>query len=211
MNNEFWNFLEKNPAIGLSLNFIVLIVIPTVFIIFLVRNIKKRNKVGIIVFSFLNLCCLLFILYSFFSIFLLINTQKKYNQQFSQEVEQVHFYTVEEIDNNLIDNVKQNSNSFPIIKLNKGITIGGESDKSFVFYNKIDYKIAGFVFYLSGFEVPVTYDFIPGHCYSINFEKISKEYVLKDVGVFYSKNGNEKTELWTDEQENGIYCLFTED
>lgn len=122
-------------------------------------------------------------------------------------MEQTHYYTIKEIKPNFELNIPDND--FPIIKINEGICVGGDYEKSFKFYNKPDYIITAFVFYLEFSEVPVNYEFVPGHFYEINFEKLQKEYAIKDIGVFYRiKDNPEKHEIWTDEMEDGINCLF---
>ncbi|MCR5435810.1 MAG: hypothetical protein K6E97_01955 [Treponema sp.] len=167
----------------------------------------QKDKIRKIVFSCLIFCSFIFLVYLVLYVFSFKNLTEKYQQGFSREVDQVHYYTVKEITSDFHSD--GNNNDFPIIKINDGIFIGGEYDKAFKFYNKPDFKIGGFVFYIDGFEVPVTYDFNPGRFYEINFEKLQKQYIIKDIGVFYKKDGSDENEIWTDEMSDGIYSIFT--
>ena len=205
MKEVFWQIIEKFPIIGPFLNILILVILPAIVIFGLVRNIKQKNKTKIIVFSCLSTLCLSFLFYFFLSMYSFLKFNQTVNQKFHEEIEQIQYYTVNEIGPKNIVSV---SNNFPIIKMNDGITIGGEKEKTFTFFNKPEYKITGFVFYIDGFEVPVKYNFNPGYMYEINFEKIQKEYTIKDVGVFYYKGESEQCEIWTDEMEDGINCLF---
>lgn len=82
-------------------------------------------------------------------------------------MEQTHYYSIKEINPKFDLNTIEND--FPIIKINEGVSIGGDNEKSFKFYNKPDYRITGFVFYFGLSEVSVKYEFVPGTFYEINF------------------------------------------
>ncbi len=207
MKEAFWQIIEKFPIIGLLLNIIILLILPASFIFGLVRSIKRRNKIAIIIFSCVNFCYLLFFVHLFYSIYSLIKFSKISNQEFHNEMEQVHYYTIKEINPEF--DISSNDNEFPIIKINEGIYLGGDYEKSFKFYNKPDYRIKGFVFYIWFAEIYIEYEFVPGHFYEINFEKLQKEYAIKSIGAFYYINEEpEQHEIWTDEMEDGINCLF---
>ena len=203
MKDTFWQLIEKFPIIGLILNTLILLVLPATLIIFLVKSIRRKNKKGIIVFSLLNLCYLIFIAHIVLSISALVRV----NKEFHNEVQQVQHYKIQQIENPQ-DGMDLDKGDFPIVKINEGLVIDGEGDKTFKFYNRPEYKIDAFVFYIGGFEVPVNYDFLPGHFYEINFENIQKSYKIKSVGVFYKKGEGEKSEIWTDDMEGGINSLF---
>lgn len=207
MKEAIWHIIETFPIIGLLLNILILLILPANIIFGLVRSIKRKNKITIFIFSFLSFCYFIFFAYFLLSIYSFIYVQRASHLEFQTEMEQTHYYTIKEIDSEL--DVDATDTDFPIVKINDGICIGGDYVKSFKFYIKPDYRITGFVFYFGFSEVPVNYEFVPGHSYEINFEKIQKEYTLKDIGVFYYfKEDPEQNEIWTDEMENGINCLF---
>ena len=199
--------IEKYPAIGYVLSGLVFILLPAILVVGLVKSIRRKSKKGIVVFSCLNLCFILFVLYLIYSIYLTFCAIKMFNQESRLESERLHNYKVQEIESSEVAEDLEKGD-FPIVKVNEGLVIGGEYDKAFKFYNKKDYKIAAFVFYIDGFEVYVESDFLPGHFYEINFENIQKSYTIKDVGVFYRKGDGEKSEVWTDQMEDRINSLF---
>ncbi len=204
MNNVILHTLETNSFIGVLLNFFILLVFPAICIYGLFKSIKRKNKITTIIFSSLIVCFLLLILHLVITLCLISNRKNL----FMTDLDRPHHYTINEIEQEII--FITNNNDFPIIKINDGIYIGGQYGNSFKFYNKPDYKIKAFVFYIGMSEVPINYDFIPGHSYEINFDKILEAYQIKDIGVFYSKNNKpEKYEIWTDEMEDGINCLFS--
>ena len=207
MKEAFWQIIEKFPVIGIFLNFVILVVLPAIVIFGLVRSIKRKNKITIIIFSCLNFCYLLFFIYLFFSFYYIFKLRDISYQELHNEMEQTHYYSIKEINPKFDLNTIEND--FPIIKINEGVSIGGDNEKSFKFYNKPDYRITGFVFYFGISEVSVKSEFVPGTFYEINFEKMKKEYPINDVGVFYYvKEDPEHHEIWTGEMEDGINCLF---
>jgi len=215
MTQTIMLLIEKYPAIGFVLNGLILIVLPAILVVGLVKSIRRKSKKGIIVFSILHFCFLSFIFYLFFCLYSTLKTMKILHQEFSREVERIHHYKVRELSDFNVQEIEGpdvaedlEKGGFPIVKVNEGLVIGGDYDKAFKFYNRQDYKIGGFVFYIDGFEVPVSYDFLPGHFYEINFENIQRSYTIKDVGVFYRQGEGEETEIWTAQMEEGINCLF---
>ena len=207
MTQTIMQIIEKYPAIGYVLSGLIFLLLPAILVVGLVKSIRRKSKKGIVVFSCPNLCFILFVLYLIYSIYLTFCAIKMFNQESRIESERIHNYKVQEIESPAAD-VDLEKGDFPIVKVNEGLVIGGEYDKAFKFYNKQDYKIAAFVFYIDGFEVYVESDFLPGHFYEINFENIQKSYIIKDVGVFYRKGDGEKSEVWTDQMEDGINCLL---
>lgn len=207
MTLTIMQIIEKYPAIGYVLTGLIFLLLPAILVVGLVKSIRRKSKRGIIVFSILHFCFLSFIFYLFFCLYSTLKTMKIMHQEFSREVERIHNYKVQEIESSEVADELEKGN-FPIVKINEGLVIGGEYDKAFKFYNKQDYKIAAFVFYIDGFEVYVESDFLPGHFYEINFENIQRSYTIKDVGVFYRKGDGEKSEVWTDQMENRINSLF---
>ena len=209
MKEAFWQIIEKFPVIGVFLNILILVILPATVIFGLVRSVKRKNTITIIIFSCLTFCCLIFFVYFYLSIYSVIKYSWISQQKFNNEIEQTNYYTIKEIESKF--DLNTTGNDFPIIKINEGICIGGDYEKAFKFYNKPDYRITGFVFYIGVSEVSVSYEFVPGHFYEINFEKVEKEYSIKDIGVFYYniKQDQEQHEIWTDEMEDGINCLFT--
>lgn len=215
MTLTIMQIIEKYPAIGYVLNGLIFILLPAILVVGLVKSIRRKSKKGIIVFSILHFCFLSFIFYLFFCLYSTLKTMKIMHQEFSREVERIHHYKVRELSDFNVQEIESpdvaedlEKGGFPIVKVNEGLVIGGEYDKTFKFYNKQDYKIAAFVFYIDGFEVYVESDFLPGHFYEINFENIQKSYTIKDVGVFYRKGDGEKSEVWTDQMEDRINSLF---
>lgn len=207
MTLTIMQIIEKYPAIGYVLTGLIFLLLPAILVVGLVKSIRRKSKKGIIVFSLLNLCFLSFIAYLLFCLYSTVYAMKIMNQEYRLEVERINSYKVQEIQGLEAAEDLEKGN-FPIVKINEGLVIGGEYDKAFKFYNKQDYKIAAFVFYIDGFEVYVKSDFLPGHFYEINFENIQKSYTIKDVGVFYRKGEGEKSEVWTDQMEDGINCLL---
>lgn len=207
MTLTIMQIIEKYPAIGYVLTGLIFLLLPAILVVGLVKSIRRKSKRGIIVFSILHFCFLSFIFYLFFCLYSTLKTMKIMHQEFSREVERIHNYKVQEIESSEVADELEKGD-FPIVKVNEGLVIGGDYDKAFKFYNKKDYKIAAFVFYIDGFEVYVESDFLPGHFYEINFENIQKSYTIKDVGVFYRKGDGEKSEVWTDQMEDRINSLF---
>jgi uncharacterized protein with PQ loop repeat len=207
MTLTIMQIIEKYPAIGYVLSGLIFLLLPAILVVGLVKSIRRKSKKGIIVFSCLNLCFILFVLYLIYSIYLTFCAIKMFNQESRLESERIHNYKVQEIESSEVAEELEKGD-FPIVKINEGLVIGGEYDKAFKFYNKQDYKITAFVFYIDGFEVYVESDFLPGHFYEINFENIQRSYTIKDVGVFYRKGDGEKSEVWTDQMEDRINSLF---
>ena len=63
MTQTIMLIIEKYPAIGFVLNGLILIVLPAILVVGLVKSIRRKSKKGIVVFSCLNLCFILFVLY----------------------------------------------------------------------------------------------------------------------------------------------------